>query len=349
MACDWTSAAKRTHSIGAVGAETTTPSISVKGSDGCGERCCRGDGSTKSAAISEPINTRFVAELSFRSSTVAGTSPCSRVEFGHSSLVAGSLQAPGPFVRGDASGSGEGSRDRLWRLHADQQQVQEHGHFRDRAWDGHDGVDPFAEVGDQEYREHAHQVAAFRIRDWYCPGSGFIWERPPASAQPRREPTAEPGDPHHRDGSGPARPSGPCLRRRAAGGGNELAGGATLPQAPSVECDLPRAYGRSPLTQMFHLGPRAAKPSRPRISTPPRRREMTKLIAKLLLVYVHASRTASASQASAVGAPSPGLMSKRSGASEAMRQPSPSAARSSPSVTRRGPQSPGWRSLKHIR
>jgi hypothetical protein len=44
------------------------------------------------------------------------------------------------------------------------------------------------------------------------------------------------------------------VRRAAAGGGKELAGGATLPQAPSVECDLPRAYGRSPLTQAFHWG-----------------------------------------------------------------------------------------------
>ena len=50
-----------------------------------------------------------------------------------------------------------------------------------------------------------------------------------------------------------------------------------------------------------------------------------------------ASRKMSASHASAVGEPRPGLMSKRSGVSESMRQPEPNAARSSPSVTRRGP------------
>ena len=47
--------------------------------------------SIRSAAISEPISTplpmitRFVLELSLSSATAAGTSPCSRVEFGHSS------------------------------------------------------------------------------------------------------------------------------------------------------------------------------------------------------------------------------------------------------------------------
>ena len=55
--------------------------------------------SIKSAAISEPISTplpmitRFVPELCLRFATAAGTSPCSRVEFGQSSLVAGLLEA----------------------------------------------------------------------------------------------------------------------------------------------------------------------------------------------------------------------------------------------------------------
>lgn len=38
-------------------------------------------------------------------------------------------------------------------------------------------------------------------------------------------------------------------------------------------------------------------------------------------------------------------MSKRSGASDSIRQPELNAARNSPSVTRRGPQPPGWRLL----
>jgi hypothetical protein len=52
-----------------------------------------------SAAINEPISTplpmitRFMPELSLRSATAAGMSPCSRVEFGQSSLVEGPLQA----------------------------------------------------------------------------------------------------------------------------------------------------------------------------------------------------------------------------------------------------------------
>src|SRR5207244_11040503 len=55
--------------------------------------------SIKSSAISEPISTplpmitRFVPELCLRSATAAGMSPCSRVEFGQSSLVAGLLEA----------------------------------------------------------------------------------------------------------------------------------------------------------------------------------------------------------------------------------------------------------------
>ena len=65
--------------------------------------------------------------------------------------------------------------------------------------------------------------------------------------------------------------------------------------------------------------------------------------------YRDASRTTSASHASAVGVPRPGLISKRSGASEPICQPEPKAARNSSSVTRRGPQSPGWSSLKHMR
>jgi ABC-2 type transport system permease protein len=52
-----------------------------------------------SAAINEPISTplpmitRFLPELSLRSATAAGMSPCSRVEFDQSSLVEGPLQA----------------------------------------------------------------------------------------------------------------------------------------------------------------------------------------------------------------------------------------------------------------
>ena len=53
-----------------------------------------------------------------------------------------------------------------------------------------------------------------------------------------------------------------------------------------------------------------------------------------------ASRTMSASQASAVGVPIPGLISKRSAVRESMCQPESNAARNSPSLTRRGPQSP---------
>jgi hypothetical protein len=37
--------------------------------------------------------TRFVPELSLRSATAAGTSPCSRVEFGQPSLAVGLLEA----------------------------------------------------------------------------------------------------------------------------------------------------------------------------------------------------------------------------------------------------------------
>jgi len=57
-----------------------------------------------------------------------------------------------------------------------------------------------------------------------------------------------------------------------------------------------------------------------------------------------ASPTTSVSQDSAVRLPRPGLMSKRSGASETIRQPEPNAARNSSSVTRRGPQIPTSRS-----
>lgn len=57
--------------------------------------------------------------------------------------------------------------------------------------------------------------------------------------------------------------------------------------------------------------------------------------------YRATSRRMSANHASAIGVPRPGLMSKRSGVSDSMLQPEPNAARSSPSVTRRGPQSPG--------
>src|SRR5829696_2628831 len=54
--------------------------------------------SITSAAISEPISsplpmiTRFAPELSLSCATAAGTSPCSRVEFGQSRLVAGLLE-----------------------------------------------------------------------------------------------------------------------------------------------------------------------------------------------------------------------------------------------------------------
>src|SRR3989440_5699739 len=65
--------------------------------------------SIKSAAISEPISTplpmitRFALELSLRSATAAGTSPCSRVEFGHSSLALGLLEAT--YLRASLSAS----------------------------------------------------------------------------------------------------------------------------------------------------------------------------------------------------------------------------------------------------
>ena len=55
-------------------------------------------------------------------------------------------------------------------------------------------------------------------------------------------------------------------------------------------------------------------------------------------LYWYASRTTSASQASAVGVPRPGLMSKRPRPSESMRQPEPNAARNSSSATRRHQQ-----------
>src|SRR5919107_1459539 len=54
--------------------------------------------SITSATISEPISsplpmiTRFAPELSLSSATAAPTSPCSRVEFGQSRLVAGLLE-----------------------------------------------------------------------------------------------------------------------------------------------------------------------------------------------------------------------------------------------------------------
>ena len=70
---------------------------------------------------------------------------------------------------------------------------------------------------------------------------------------------------------------------------------------------------------------------------------------RLSSVQRGATLTTSASQASAVVGPRPGLMSKRARRIEPTRHPERNAARSSASPTRRGPQSPAWRSLKHMR
>ena len=56
-----------------------------------------------------------------------------------------------------------------------------------------------------------------------------------------------------------------------------------------------------------------------------------------------------ASHASTRVVPSTGLMSKLSAVSDSTTQPSLNAARSSSARTRRGPQVPGCRSLKHTR
>jgi hypothetical protein len=61
------------------------------------------------------------------------------------------------------------------------------------------------------------------------------------------------------------------------------------------------------------------------------------------------SRRIAASQACAAAAPNPRLIANVSAAMPVTFQPSANAATSSSSRTRRGPQSPGWRSLKHIR
>ncbi len=98
-------------------------------------------------------------------------------------------------------------------------------------------------------------------------------------------------------------------------------------------------------------GPRATPGRAALVAAPPwqicrhaRRRQHRELEG-----WMDHSRWIIASQACAVGVPNPGLIANATAAMSVTAQPSPNAATSSSWRTRRGPRSPGWRSLKHIR
>ena len=87
-----------------------------------------------------------------------------------------------------------------------------------------------------------------RLRDAGRGGTdpGQLGTDPADAPQPGRQPPAQPGTPQHRPGAGLASPAGQGLHRAQAGRGQDLAGGAALPQAPSRPGRVPDPHrGRS--------------------------------------------------------------------------------------------------------